>query len=54
MDITRFKIALADSYDPDELVGVLKIELWEILERFEDKVYEYAEKELGADEDGLE
>ena len=35
------KRILADTYDPDELVGVLKIEGWEILERFEDKIEDY-------------
>lgn len=56
MDINRAKIALADAYDPDELVGVLGIEAWEILERFEDKVYDYVEKDgfTGDSDENLE
>jgi hypothetical protein len=44
MELNEVKRALADAYDADELVDVLKIEAWEILERFEDKVIDYAEE----------
>lgn len=42
MDLERVKGVLLDSYDTDELVDVLKITAQELVERFEDKVEEYA------------
>lgn len=42
MDLDRAKRILLDMYDPEELVDVLRISSKELLERFEDKVEEYA------------
>lgn len=42
MDLDRAKRILLDMYDPEELIDILRISSRELLERFEDKVEEYA------------
>ena len=45
MDISQARNFLLNAYDPDELVDVLKITSEEILDRFEDKIEEYIDKD---------
>lgn len=54
MNLAEVRQRLLDAYDPDDLVDILDISSEDILDRFQDKLEEYAEREYddGEEETG--
>lgn len=52
--LEAYKLRLLDTYGGEDLLSVLNIEDIDLVNKFEDKVLEYAEQEGWQDEDALE